>query len=329
MSAVAPPPERAADFYIAGFWRRLTADVIDGGIVAAACALLGLALRDVAFRLGIWGPVIGFMLGAAYLGLANSRLTGGRTPGKRLLQIVTVGRDGDPLPVGRALARGAILSLIVAGTSPAFDVPVLSTLVMLIALGGGAYLIYALFFDNETRRGPHDLIADSYVVEMPPPEPGADPPEGRPLHRRLAMGCGGLVAAAGIALLAASVVIHPTRLLFGILPLAESPALADLRVRLNSEPRFTDVDVQRGMSTSLEDEDAVFDTLRLQVITHGRCNEVAGECSALAADIADIVRASYDEIEDIEALQVTVTNRMDMGWFRFSGSVTEVQEVGG
>jgi uncharacterized RDD family membrane protein YckC len=329
LSAEDSTAERGAGFYVAGFWRRLAADIVDGAIVVAACGLIGLALGDAAFRLGAWGPVIGFALGAAYLGLGNSRLTGGRTPGKRLVQIVTVGRDGNFLSVERALARGAVLSLIVAGTSPAFDVPVLSTPVVLAALGGGAYLVYGLFFDRETRRGPHDLIVGSYVVEMPPPEPGADPPEGRPLHRRLALGCGGLFAALGIAILVSSITIHPTRLLFGVIPLAETPAAADLRKRIEADPRFTDVDVQRGVSTSLENETAAFDTLRVQVVNHGRCNEVAGECSAAAEEVAAMALATYADVGEIEALQVTVTNRMDMGWFRFSGSVTEVQEVRG
>jgi uncharacterized RDD family membrane protein YckC len=318
---------RVTGFYIAGFWRRIAADAVDAAIIAAACALIGLGLRDAAFRLGAWGPVIGFVLGAAYLGPGNSRLMDGRTPGKRLAQIVTVGRDGDTLPVGRALVRGAILSLIVTGTSPAFDVPVISTLAVLIALGGGLYLIYGLFFNRETRRGPHDLVVGSYVVEMPPPGPGAVPPEDRPLHRRLALGCGGLFAALGLAILVTSVAIHPVRLLFGVIPLVETPAAADLRARIEADPRFTDVDVRRGVSTSLEDETAVYDTLRVQVVMRGRCNEVVGECSAAAEEVAGMVLASYADADQIEALQVTVTNRMDMGWFRFSGSVTDVREL--
>jgi uncharacterized RDD family membrane protein YckC len=318
---------RGAGFYIAGFWRRIAADAVDAAIIAAACGLIGLALGDTAFRLGAWGPVIGFALGAAYLGLGNSRLMGGRTPGKRLAQIVTVGRDGDPLPVGRAFVRGSILSLIVTGTSPAFDVPVLSTLVVLAALGGGLYLIYALFFNRETRRGPHDLIVGSYVVEMPPPGPGGVPPDTRPLHRRLALRCGGLFAALGLAILVTSVVIHPVRLLFGVIPLEETPAAADLRARIEADPRFTDVDVQRGVSTSLEDETAVYDSLRVQVVMRGRCNEVVGECSAAVEEVAGMVLANYADADQIEALQVTVTNRMDMGWFRLSGSVTDVREL--
>lgn len=321
--------ERAAGFYVAGFWRRVAADIVDAAIITAACALIGLGLRDAAFRLGSWGPVIGFALGAAYLGLLNSRLTGGRTPGKRLLGIITVGRDGDPPPVGRTLLRGSILSLIVAGSSPAFDVPVLSTLAMLAALGGGLYLAYGLFFDRETRRGPHDLIAETYVVEIPPPGPGADPPQTRPAHTRLALGCGGLTVALGVAILVSGVTIHPTRLVFGVIPVVEAPAAADLRARIEADPRFTDVDVQRGVSTSLEEEDAVFDTLRVQVVMRGRCDEVVGECSAAAAEVAEMALATYGEADQIEAVQVTVTNRLDMGWFRFSGSVTEVQEVGG
>ncbi len=316
-----------AGFYIAGFWRRVAADAVDAVIVAGACGLIGLALGDAAFRLGAWGPIIGFVLGAAYLGLGNSRLMEGRTPGKRLAQIVTVGRDGDVLPVRRALVRGAILSLIVTGSSPAFDVPVLATLAILAAVGGGLYLIYGLFFNRETRQGPHDLVVGSYVVEVPPPGPGAAPPEARPLHERLALGCGGLFLALGAAILVASVVSRPVRLLFGVVPLTETPAVADLRARIEADPRFMDVDVQRGVSTSLEDETAAYDTLRVQVIMRGRCNEIEGACSAAAEQIAGMVLANYADADQIEALQVTVTNRMDMGWFRFSGSVTDVREL--
>src|SRR4051812_16152381 len=59
--------------------------------------------------MGMAAHLLGFAIVALYFGAFDSRLGGGRSPGKRLLGVVVVDRTGALLTPLRALLRGAVL----------------------------------------------------------------------------------------------------------------------------------------------------------------------------------------------------------------------------
>jgi hypothetical protein len=92
--AVLPAPDITP---IAGFWRRLTAFVIDCLILSVPTLLLGLALFRWVAGLGPTGRLIGFVVALLYFGVLNSHFGGGQTLGKRLLGIRVIDRSGKLL----------------------------------------------------------------------------------------------------------------------------------------------------------------------------------------------------------------------------------------
>jgi uncharacterized RDD family membrane protein YckC len=160
------PRTEAPTVYVAGFWRRAVAGLVDAAIVAG-CALVvvGLASRLAGLTLpsprrsavdywldlvlaGDPGLLAALGLGAAVLVLylfLFQALTA-RTLGMRLLRLRIIDVYGDPPAVWRAGLR------------------VLGYLVALAPLGLG-FLWVA--FDRE-KRGLHDWLAGTYVIKPPP-----------------------------------------------------------------------------------------------------------------------------------------------------------------
>lgn len=165
---VLPPPIPG----FAGFWRRLAAFVVDALLLGGVGLLLGWLAFDALAALGGWGRLVGFALAWPYFGLMNSRIAGGRTVGKRLLGLRTVGLDGTLLSPARGLLRGALVAvpwfLNNAVADP--DLLLLLPLVMVLCLlvfGLGLGLLYLLVFNRPSRRSLHDWAAGSVVVREP------------------------------------------------------------------------------------------------------------------------------------------------------------------
>jgi hypothetical protein len=93
----------------------------------------------------------------------------GQTPGKKLLRLRVVARNGEPISVGKAVARYSVLSIpfflnnltLPLSKTPSFVV----NLLVVLVFGLGFVLIYLVVFNRHTRQGPHDLLVDSYVVD--------------------------------------------------------------------------------------------------------------------------------------------------------------------
>lgn len=156
----------------AGFWRRVGAFVIDALLLGAVGAALGALAFDALAALGPWGRAVGFALAWPYFGLMNSRIGGGRTVGKRLLGLRTVGLNGEPLSHGRGLLRGAVVAVPMFLNGAVADPDLLQVLplVMLLCLlvfGVGLGLVYLLVFNRPSRRSLHDWAAGSVVVREP------------------------------------------------------------------------------------------------------------------------------------------------------------------
>ncbi|GGA83493.1 hypothetical protein GCM10011521_22340 [Arenimonas soli] len=161
----------------AGFWRRLGAFFIDGLVLGLFGLLVGLAIGDVLAGMGGYERFVGFAIALAF-GLLNSRLTGGRTPGKYLLGIRVADLSGAPISIPRALLRQAVLSLPFFLNGAPFDEQTLFSffgVVLSVLLFGGMFAIVYLFvFNRKSRRSLHDLVAGTCVVRSVPP--GGVPP---------------------------------------------------------------------------------------------------------------------------------------------------------
>ncbi|MDD5303614.1 MAG: RDD family protein [Elusimicrobia bacterium] len=120
-----PAPSVPAEIFLAGFWVRGGAFLVDS-LILALCAFL---------------PVhgLGFLVGLAYKTIFISQ--GGQTPGKMAAGIKVLTAAGEPVGVGRALARAAseYLSAI------------------LLCIG---YMVAA----SSDKRALHDYIAGTRVI---------------------------------------------------------------------------------------------------------------------------------------------------------------------
>lgn len=154
----------APTFYVAGFWRRLAAAMIDLAIILPVSYLLcwiagslaGIHLpqsrhRGLDFWLDLFLDSDPALVGAFGLTLAIGaiyvmvfQVTAARTPGMRLLKTRIIDLYGDPPSTGRALARTAGY---LAGVAT-------------LALG-----FLWIGFDSE-KRGLHDWVSGTYVVKV-------------------------------------------------------------------------------------------------------------------------------------------------------------------
>jgi uncharacterized RDD family membrane protein YckC len=169
---MSPIPPTAADTtaFVAGFWRRVTAFLVDGLILGLIGYALSLALFDTFVRLGPWGRCVGFGVALVYFVAQESGRGGGQSLGKRLLGIRVVDAQGRALSPARGAARfavfgvpyflnGAVLPMNVATFAGGFPLA-------LLALGGMLALAYLLVFNRRTRQSLHDLAVGAFVVRV-------------------------------------------------------------------------------------------------------------------------------------------------------------------
>ena len=154
--------------WIAGFWRRIGAFVIDLLILALLGYVLGLLMDDTLIQLGAWGRALGFVIAVGYFGVQESRLCNGQTMGKRLLSIAVVDTQGQALSLPQSLLRAAVFSLPVSLNNaqlPTDTGMVLTFLLMLIIFAGSLSFAYFLIFNRATRQTPYDLLVGALVVK--------------------------------------------------------------------------------------------------------------------------------------------------------------------
>ena len=151
-SAIVQPGEEVRKIKVIGFGRRLAATLIDGLILFVATFLLTLAVGLIGVFANLYTTndpipvnglilICGLILSLLYYVAAWSR--SGQTVAKSVFGIKVVGKDGQPLSVGKALLR--YLGYIISG--------------VIFSLG---FLWIA--FDKK-RQGWHDKIASSYAID--------------------------------------------------------------------------------------------------------------------------------------------------------------------
>ena len=166
------PDDGGAQSIPAALWRRFVAFLVDAAILGLPTLGVGIAYFDAAARLGEWGRLVGLVLALLYFTFFDSWWAEGRSPGKRLLRLTVMGKDGALLTPAMAALRASILytPILLNGMPINEDVaPMVQGLLVLLTLGLLLCLAY-LFLFNRSRRSLHDLIAGAIVVDARGPQ---------------------------------------------------------------------------------------------------------------------------------------------------------------
>ena len=154
--------------WMAGFWRRPGALIIDSLILGVAGFLLGLALESAFAQIGGWGRLIGFVIALVYFGAMNSKLFEGQTIGKRLLKLRVVDSDNQTISLEKSVLRYIVLATPFALNGARFpNETLLSFLIYplsMIIFGGLLSIVYLCIFNRVTRQSLHDLAVGTFVV---------------------------------------------------------------------------------------------------------------------------------------------------------------------
>jgi len=290
--------------WIAGFWRRIAALVIDCLALGLIGFLLGLVFESVLVQLGGAGRLVGFAVGLGYFGVLNSRVGGGQTPGKRIMAIRVCDSSGNAISVGKSLVRYSVFAapfLLNRAQLPheVFD----SFLIYPIALaifGGIFSIIYLYVFNRLTRQSLHDLVVGSFVVTV-------DAPREQP---------GGIwkghLFVVGIVVLALA---GATVYLQNLADTAPFDTLRGAYVALNSHPDVSNAEI--SLSTThvrpLKEEGRKVDFATIQAALV--VNRIEDE--SLARELALIALDAYPDIRSRQSVRVSLVYGYDIGiWGR-------------
>jgi len=161
-SLPAVEPEKPPTRYIAGFWRRSFAFLIDIVLVSIPCFLLGSVFYSFFSSSSGWAAAIGLAIALPYFAILGSSMGNGQTLGQRWTGIEIVDAQGNHLPLGKSLLRYSIL-LVSLGFANTF-LPAYMAWPVAVALSA---IIYLYLFNTRTRQSLHDLATGSFVVKAP------------------------------------------------------------------------------------------------------------------------------------------------------------------
>jgi uncharacterized RDD family membrane protein YckC len=281
----------------AKWWRRILAFCVDGVLMGVVGLALGFTVSERLAQLGPWGRLVGFLLALAYFGTLNSKLTGGQTPGKRLLKIRVVDKRGLPLSVGRSFLRFVPFGIPWFLNNAAFPESVLWSpwvyLLSIAVFGGGLSILYLFLFDRPWRRSLDDLLVGSVVIQS-----GESRAVGAiaPWRGHLAV-CAVLIVAAGLVpVFTKSLAAGET---FG--------PLLKIYHAIGAEPWVARAEVNRGTNYINGDK-----TTYLTVNAYLR--DASVHDSERAARLAGIAVTEDPSIRSLDVLQVTLAYGFDIGF---------------
>ena len=147
--------------------RRFFAFLIDSLIIGLVGQLSGLVFGDFYAQLGNSGRLIGAVVVLLYFGICNSKITNGKTLGKKLLKIRVVNRNSKPISVSKSFLRASWFTIFMTFGGSSFSnssciplVIVVGTLIFSISI----LEIYFVIVNKKTLQSFHDLLIDSFVV---------------------------------------------------------------------------------------------------------------------------------------------------------------------
>ena len=162
--------KEVAKTWIAGFWKRLGAFVIDSIILGIVGYILGVFFSSWFIEIGAWGRLLGFTIALLYFGLLNSKIFDGQTLGKKVFEIKVVDSNNKTIGVLKSFARYAILGtpffLKGAQLPDEFIFSLSIYLLTFLVFGGMFAIVYLYIFNRKTRQSLHDIIVGTYVVNI-------------------------------------------------------------------------------------------------------------------------------------------------------------------
>jgi uncharacterized RDD family membrane protein YckC len=296
--AAEPPMLPAPPLVIAGFWRRLSALIIDLLMLGALGMIIGVLFFDPLARMGDAAKLIGFVIALAYFGFCNSRVVGGQTLAKRWLRLRVVDAQGDTLSLSRSMLRYVVLGVPFFANGTTFSPQLMLSSVLgyflaLIVFGGMLSIVYLYIFNRRTRQSLHDLAVDSYVVQ-------AAPESGHAAFLRIWKGHLLVVVVLTLLALGAPAVgrrLVGTPTFAGMLPLYQM---------LSTQPHVLSVQVVRGRLY-------VNGNLTRSMQAALRLDAPMIDDSAMAKRIAQILATNDPDIASDDTVQVKLTYGYTMG----------------
>ena len=291
--------KQAKSKYIAGFWQRIGAFVVDTIILGVVGLLLGLVFESVFVQMGSWGRLVGFIIALAYFAIGNSQITGGQTLGKKLLRIKVVNTQGTAISLGKSIFRYIILGV------PFFingiNIPdskleaVLIYPISIIIFGGVLSTLYLYIFNRITRQSLHDLIVGTYVVNIDTQK-----------QEVAEVWKGHFIVVAIIFILSAAVVFFTD----DVAQTTPFKNLIAVQNALTNEPDIRQASVSKNTTTHQSgDTTEVSDTISVQVFLNN--NDIKND--KLARRLAVITVDNYADSKAIDAVNVILTCGYDIG----------------
>lgn len=156
---------------VVGFWRRFFADFLDALFLGIPGYGIGYLFRYTFSTMGLHAIWIGLICSFLYYGLQHTHLGGGQTPGKRLLGIQVLRRDGHYLGFGKSFLRYLVVSFIfynglygsLINHLPQSAMMAISSVYFLVIIWA-FFACFILIPFHPLKRGLHDIAANSVVV---------------------------------------------------------------------------------------------------------------------------------------------------------------------
>lgn len=302
---------------IANLWKRIFAALLDLALISLACFALAFAAQSWLYSIGPWGRLLGMTLALLYFGLLNAEAFGGQTVGKRLLKIKAVNPDGSGLGVGQSMLRAALIVAIIGLNG--LQIPIarnpggllIEMLMAIIVFAGTVSMLIGFVFDQATRRGPHDHLLGSYVLDVPFQSP-PDLPEARAWPLYLMLGGAGVLT-----------FLTVVGTLYAIIRLAQPDNIAETTLYvLEQEPDYFSVTSDfSSIRIDLDQDPIIIFTVSAWTGKDCRAAEGISPCDEDAEYIAQtLLERNAVFLDEIDVLEVEITNRIDLGFARLGRS---------
>lgn len=298
--------------YIAGFWKRVAAFVIDSIFLGILGFVLGLIFHEVFVQMGGHGVLIGMLVALIYFGTFNSKIVNGQTLGKKILNLKVVNKDGHPISVGKSFLRALILVVSYFLINYHMGLQESSSLIYIKGFVFIAIMLFVMIhfaMNTHTRQAIHDLFIRTYVVnELAPPRQEFAKAKSWPFF------------AAGIT----TAVLIGISIFFFLKNQENNQTLAQLyeiQVKIRNIESIVDVKAVRGSTTfkqlgSKESNKTEFIRLDLRTTENFSVfglNKDAMENSELVRKVVEIVLNHYGAVNELDKIHVNLIYGYDIG----------------
>ncbi|MDZ7633531.1 MAG: RDD family protein [Bacteroidales bacterium] len=305
---------------------RFAAYLIDILLLGVFGMILGLLLRSSFAKMGYQGLLVGFSITIAYFGVGNSNVFKGQTLGKKTLNLRVVNSDYSTLSVWKSLLRSSIytipfffLNYRIIGWSELSASYVGKSIICLSFM---IVLPIHLIINTPTRQALHDLFLGTYVINT---YGYSEVPLGK--SRILPTTIIGIIALLLISLF----VFLNIRNSYNNMVVQE---LAPLKEKIDNLDKVAYSAISRNTSTTRQsgsDEISRSNYLRLNIII--KDNLISGaspddiERISPVKDAIKIVLSDYEELNNLDFIQVSLMYGFNIGISKSSRSLTSSYSV--